>query len=98
MPSSTCGSILVIPRMIPPLANVASGDPLGAVPSPLSVPYRNRVRRVFGVLIIKAQAYGTVNSQTGEFGLRNEGIRAYDAEAGELRFWEFDVFGGITAG
>ncbi|HAS43791.1 MAG TPA: hypothetical protein DCS93_25140 [Microscillaceae bacterium] len=48
--------------------------------------------------IMKVQTYGTVNQKTGAFGLRNEGIRAWDAQKKQIVFWEFDVFGGITQG
>ena len=44
------------------------------------------------------KTYGTINQETGEYGLRNEGIRAWDAETGKIRFWEFDIYGGITTG
>lgn len=30
--------------------------------------------------------------------LRAEGVRAWDEEAGAMRFWEFDRYGGITEG
>lgn len=29
---------------------------------------------------------------------RNHGIRQYDESTGEIRFWEFDVLGGVTEG
>lgn len=48
--------------------------------------------------ILKVQTYGTINMETGEHGLRNEGIRAWDDVTGSMRFWEFDVFGGVTEG
>lgn len=48
--------------------------------------------------IIKVTTFGTVNQKTGEFGLRNEGIRAWDGQEKVMKFWEFDVFGGITTG
>lgn len=48
--------------------------------------------------IVKVQTFGTVNQKTGQFGLRNEGIRAWDATKKQIVFWEFDVFGGITKG
>ena len=48
--------------------------------------------------IIKVKTYGTTDHETGAFGLRNEGIRAWDATQNKLLFWEFDVFGGITSG
>lgn len=48
--------------------------------------------------IIKAKTYGTVNMETEEFGLRNEGIRAYDPAKGKVGFWEFDVYGNVVTG
>ena len=48
--------------------------------------------------IIKVKTYGTVNMENGEYGLRNEGIRAYNAEKKQIEFIEFDVFGGVTVG
>lgn len=48
--------------------------------------------------IIKMHTWGSINQQTGEFGLRNEGIIARDAKSGKVRFWQFDIFGGITEG
>lgn len=48
--------------------------------------------------ILKVKTYGTVNIETGEHGLRNEGIRAFDETNNKIIFWEFDVFGGIVEG
>ncbi|EAY31667.1 hypothetical protein [Microscilla marina] len=48
--------------------------------------------------IVKVQTFGTTDPKTGAFGLRNEGIRAWDATKKQVVFWEFDVFGGITQG
>lgn len=48
--------------------------------------------------VVKAQTYGTINFTTKEFGLRNEGIRMYDKGTETFKFWEFDIFGGITEG
>ena len=48
--------------------------------------------------ILKAKTYGTVNMETREHGLRNEGIRAFDKTNNKIKFWEFDVFGGIVEG
>ena len=47
--------------------------------------------------IIKVTTYAT-DPTTKEFGLRNEGIRAYDATEKVLKFYEFDKLGGITVG
>lgn len=48
--------------------------------------------------IIKVKTYGITDPETGEFGLRNEGIRAWDDKDNAMKFWEFDIFGGITSG
>lgn len=48
--------------------------------------------------IMKVKTYGTVNQETGEYGLRNEGIRAWDTKTETVKFYEFDVFGGATIG
>ena len=31
-------------------------------------------------------------------GLRNEGIRMWDGNENLMKFWEFDIYGGITEG
>lgn len=51
-----------------------------------------------GKSFFKSSANGIVNKDTKETGLRNEGVRAWDETSGSFRFWEFDVFGGITEG
>lgn len=48
--------------------------------------------------IILTQTKGTINRVTKEFGERNYGVRAWDEKQKRMRFWEFDVFGGITEG
>lgn len=48
--------------------------------------------------LIKVQTYGNVSTSGFEFGLRNEGIRAWDDAESRIGFWEFDIFGGITRG
>ena len=48
--------------------------------------------------IIKVKTYAIIDQETGEFGLRNEGIRAWDDKDNAMKFWEFDIFGGITTG
>ncbi|NOU59452.1 hypothetical protein [Marinifilum caeruleilacunae] len=48
--------------------------------------------------IVKVQTYGTIDPKTQEYGLRNEGVRAYNAKDSMIQFWEFDIFGGITKG
>ena len=48
--------------------------------------------------IVKVESLGFTNEQQTEFGLRNQGIRQYDPKAKKIKFWEFDVFGGLTEG
>jgi len=47
--------------------------------------------------LTKVKSYGFVDEQ-GTFGLRNEGIRAWDNDTNQMRFWAFDIYGGITEG
>ena len=47
--------------------------------------------------IIKTKLYNT-DLKTLEFGLRNEGIRAYNVANETIEFYEFDKHGGITYG
>ncbi|MEP1096102.1 MAG: hypothetical protein ABJG78_13390 [Cyclobacteriaceae bacterium] len=48
--------------------------------------------------LIKVQTFGTTNMLTGEYGLRNEGIRFWKENEEVIKFYEFDIFGGITEG
>jgi hypothetical protein len=48
--------------------------------------------------ILKTKTFGNIRRDGYEFGLRNEGIRAYDGAHKEMVFFEFDIFGGITSG
>lgn len=48
--------------------------------------------------LVNVQTLGYVNKEQTEFGLRNQGIRQYDQKLEKIRFWEFDVFGGLTKG
>lgn len=48
--------------------------------------------------LVKSKTFGNISKDGYEFGLRNEGIRAWSGEASGLVFWEFDIFGGITEG
>jgi len=48
--------------------------------------------------LVKVQTYGTINMLTGEYGLRNEGIRVWKEGEGKIQFYEFDIFGGVTEG
>lgn len=59
-------------------------------------------RKVFATALnghaYTTQTKGTVNMETGEFGLRNEGMIVYRAEDQALVFVEADIFGGMTEG
>ncbi|PXX99197.1 hypothetical protein DF185_15080 [Marinifilum breve] len=48
--------------------------------------------------IVKVKTYGTIDPKTKKYGLRNEGIRAYNTQDSVIQFWEFDIYGGITKG
>lgn len=48
--------------------------------------------------IVNVQSMGYTDKDKTEFGLRNEGIRHYDPSSKTIKFWEFDVFGGLTEG
>jgi len=48
--------------------------------------------------IVIANAIGFVDQAQTKLGLRNHGIRQYDKTSGSIKFWEFDVFGGLTEG
>jgi len=47
--------------------------------------------------IVKLKTFAT-DPKTKEFGLRNEGVRVFDAASKQLVFFEFDKLGGITTG
>ncbi|WP_343486551.1 hypothetical protein [Allomuricauda sp. d1] len=48
------------------------------------------------IVLVKSKGY--TNQQQTEYGDRNHGIRKFDSESNSLKFWEYDVFGGITKG
>ncbi|AXT19918.1 hypothetical protein D7030_02005 [Flavobacteriaceae bacterium AU392] len=48
--------------------------------------------------IIITNAKGFINKEQTELGLRNHGVRRYDKTSNNIKFWEFDVFGGLTEG
>lgn len=48
--------------------------------------------------LIRAQTYSAENTTGSGLAIRNDGIRAWDAAQSKMRFWEFDIFGGITEG
>ncbi len=48
--------------------------------------------------IVIAESIGFVDKAQTKLGPRNHGIRQYDATTNTIKFWEFDVFGGLTEG
>ncbi len=48
--------------------------------------------------LVIAKSKGFTNKEQTKFGLRNHGIRQFDQKSKKIRFWEFDVFGGLTQG
>lgn len=50
-----------------------------------------------GTLVI-SNAKGYTNQEQTSYGPRNHGIRKFDKESNTIKFWEFDIFGGVTEG
>lgn len=48
--------------------------------------------------IVVVKTKGFTNKIQTKFGNRNYGIRKYDSITGKVRFWEYDIFGGLTEG
>jgi hypothetical protein len=48
--------------------------------------------------IVLAKSKGFTDEQQTKYGPRNHGIRKYDTASKTIRFWEFDVLGGLTEG
>jgi hypothetical protein len=48
--------------------------------------------------IIKVETKGVIDREAKIYGLRNEGVRAWDVDKQQMKFFEFDVFGGVTEG
>ena len=48
--------------------------------------------------IVIVRTKGFTDAQQQNYGQRNHGIRQYDQVAKKTRFWEYDVFGGVTTG
>ncbi|RKE98031.1 hypothetical protein [Ichthyenterobacterium magnum] len=48
--------------------------------------------------IIIVTSKGFTNIEQTKYGLRNHGIRKFDSKTNKIKFWEFDVFGGLTEG
>ncbi|GMN08678.1 hypothetical protein MTsPCn9_08660 [Croceitalea sp. MTPC9] len=51
-----------------------------------------------GGSIVRVYTKGFTNEAETAFGNRNHGIRQFDSESNTIKFWEFDVFGGVTEG
>jgi hypothetical protein len=63
-------------------------------------PFHQQISFEWGLTgkMIKVKTYGNVSREGYEFGLRNEGVRMWSEETSEVKFWEFDIFGGVTDG
>lgn len=70
-------------------------------------PFKQEVRLQFdlqGTLVIANTKgiIGELQTESGdedlELGNRNHGVRQYNGEHDEIRFWEFDFFGNVTEG
>jgi hypothetical protein len=48
------------------------------------------------IFIVKTHDY--IDSKQFDNARRNYGVRAWDDKAGKMKFWEFDVFGGMISG
>ncbi len=48
--------------------------------------------------LVVVKSIGYINKEQTKEGLRNHGIRQYDKKSNRIKFWEFDVFGGLTEG
>ena len=48
--------------------------------------------------IVIVNTIGFTDQERTKLGKRNYGIRQYDKKSDAVRFWEFDVFGGLTTG
>ncbi|WP_411028817.1 hypothetical protein [Spongiimicrobium sp. 3-5] len=48
--------------------------------------------------IILVNSKGFINKEQTKLGVRNHGVRQFDKKSDQIKFWEFDVFGGLTEG
>jgi len=48
--------------------------------------------------IVIAKSKGFTDQKQTQYGNRNHGIRQFDKKTNTIKFWEFDVFGGLTKG
>lgn len=62
--------------------------------------FKQEVQFKFGLdsMIVIAESLGYTNEAQSEYGPRNHGVRQYDQSSNSVKFWEFDVFGGLTTG
>lgn len=49
-------------------------------------------------MVVITESIGFVDKAQTKLGKRNHGIRQFDKETNTIKFWEFDVFGGLTQG
>ncbi|MEL6303818.1 MAG: VOC family protein [Bacteroidota bacterium] len=49
-------------------------------------------------MLVMVRSKGFTDSEQRQYGHRNHGIRRFDAQAKQLMFYEFDVFGNMTQG
>ena len=63
-------------------------------------PFVQTIRLGYGLdsQMVHVRSLGFVDKEQTVLGHRNQGVRTYDASTGTVRFWEFDIFGGITEG
>lgn len=48
--------------------------------------------------LVIVNSIGFIDKEQTKLGMRNHGIRQFDKESNSIKFWEFDVFGGLTEG
>lgn len=48
--------------------------------------------------LVVVNSIGFTDREQTRMGLRNHGIRQFHPETNRIKFWEFDVFGGLTEG
>jgi hypothetical protein len=63
-------------------------------------PFKQQVKVEWGAgnAFFTSSTTGIVDKNTKATGVRNQGMRMWDANSGSFRFWECDAFGGITEG
>lgn len=49
-------------------------------------------------MLVLVKSYGHIDQNKQKWGLRNHGVRSYNTEGETIKFWEFDIFGGVTEG